>query len=383
MNTLGPFASRFPTALPDEGLGDVNAFNQVADIISMRSAPLGAPHALAHMDPAPSEVAVRLVGLSAGQNQNLLHPDLSPFATEAERIVIDWLRPFFGMAAGHMCAGSTIANLAALWCAREHGATRVVASEDAHLSVPKAAHILGLPYEAVQVDDFGRMHSSRLPDLKDAALVLTAGTTGRGTVDYLQDGVARARADRAAWVHTDAAWAAPLRLTGRADLLAGIEDSDSVAISAHKWLFQPKDSALVLFAQENAQEAISFGGAYLAVPNVGVQGSRGAAGVALLGTLLAWGRGGLSERIESAMALAEALANRLLADPRAELLQPPETAVLTWRPLATQQTEAVIETLGGTASRTTIAGVPWVRHVAANMYADLDAVWARIDTALG
>lgn len=383
MSYDNPMKDRFPTSLPDSGLGDARAFNQVAEIISMQSAPLGAPHALAHMDPAPSETAARLVGLSAAQNQNLLHPDLSPFATEAERIVVEWLRPFFGMTAGHMCAGSTIANLAALWCAREHGATRVIASADAHLSVPKAAHILGLPFAAVQVDGFGRMDHSQLPDLKDAAIVLTAGTTGRGSVDNLEDGIARARTDGAAWIHTDAAWAGPLRLTRHAERLAGIEGSNSVAISAHKWLFQPKDSALVLFADEKAQEAISFGGAYLVVPNVGVQGSRGAAGVALLGTLLAWGRAGLSERIEAAMSLTDALANRLQADPRAQLLQAPETAVLTWRPSAPEQTEAVIAALGDTASRTSISGSPWVRHVAANMYADLDAVWARIDKALG
>jgi glutamate/tyrosine decarboxylase-like PLP-dependent enzyme len=173
-----------------------------------------------------------------------------------------------------------------------------------------------------------------------------------------------------------------LRLTRHADRLHGIERAHSIAVSAHKWLFQPKDSALVLFSDPAMPEAISFGGAYLAVPNVGVQGSRGAAGVALLGTLLAWGRRGLAERIERLVALSGELAERLAYDPRCDLRQAPETGVVNWRPAA-GDVDAVIDRLGPTASRTTIDGEVYVRHVAANMHADIDAVWARIVSALG
>ena len=384
----GPItASDLAPAIPERGLGEAEAFALLEEMVRERSAQLGAPDALAHMDPAPDALSVRLVGLNAGVNQNLLHPDLSPFATEAERRVIGWLTPFFGMQAGHMCAGSTIANLAALWCAREHGATRVVSSADAHISVPKAARILGLPYEAVPVDAAGRMALDRLPSLDGAALVLTAGTTGRGVVDDLSAGIDMAKAGRAAWVHVDAAWAGPLRLTRYSARLDGIARAQSVAVSAHKWLFQPKDSAMVLFADPDAQRAISFGGAYLAVPNIGVQGSRGAAGVALLGTLLAWGRTGLADRIERCMALSEALADRLDADPRVELRQRPETAVLNWRPVgrrgASRDAKEIIARLGPAGSRTEIDGQTWVRQVAANLHAELDRVWARIDEALG
>lgn len=368
--------------IPAQGVGDAAAYELVGGWVRERSAQLGQPYVFAHMDPAPSEVAARLAGLNAAFNQNLLHPDLSPFATEAEHLVVKWLSPFFGMSAGHMCAGSTIANLAALWSAREHGAVRVVASADAHVSVPKCARILGLPFESVAVTEAGKMDTLLLPDLKGAALVLTAGTTGRGVIDDmgLADTHLRASATPS-WVHVDAAWAGPLLLTKYAGRLSGTGNADSVAVSAHKWLFQPKDSALVLFKDPKAQETISFGGAYLATPNVGVQGSRGAAGVALLGTLLAWGLDGLAERIEGLMVLSEALAHRLADDPRTELKQAPETGVINWRPRA-GRTETMLAALGPVASRTNIAGDPWVRQVAANMHAELDAIWSRIDAAL-
>jgi glutamate/tyrosine decarboxylase-like PLP-dependent enzyme len=354
-------------------MGEAAALALLERMIAARSVRLDAPHAFAHMDPPPPRVAVELAARMAGRNENMLHPDLSPLGTEAEARVIGWLAPFFGMAAGHMTGGATISNLAALWAAREAGARRVVASAEAHLSVPKAAHILGLPFAPVSCRD-GALDAEALPDLSDAALVLTAGTTGRGAIDPLH-----LRGGR--WTHVDAAWAGPLRLTRHAALLDGIEGADSVAVSAHKWLWQPKDSALVLFRDAGAQDAIAFGGAYLATPNVGVQGSRGAAAVPLLGTLLAFGRAGIAARIERGMRDAAGLADWIEADPRLTLLGRPATGVVCWRAEG-RDMAAVLSALGPTASRLLISGAVWARHVAANPHVEIDAVIARIDAAL-
>ena len=372
----GPAAPALPDALPERGLGEAAALALFTDLVASRSAPLDAPDALAHMDPPVPGIAARLAGLNAARNQNLLHPDLSPFATEAERRAIAWLAPAFGMGAGHLCAGSTIANLAGLWCAREHGARRVVASADAHLSVAKAAHLLAMDLETLPVDGRGRMVVPAGGVAGDAALVATAGTTGRGGIDPL------GRAG-CLWLHVDAAWGGPLRLTRHAARLDGVELADSVAVSAHKWLYQPKDSALALFRSPEAQGRIAFGGSYLAVPNVGVQGSRGAAAVPLLATLLAWGRAGLAARIEKNVADADALAEWLDADARTVLRQRPDTAVLNWRPADPDaDVEAVLARLGRTSSRTVIDGEVWMRQVAANPGADVGAVRAAIKAAL-
>jgi L-2,4-diaminobutyrate decarboxylase len=60
-----------------------------------------------------------------------------------EETVVRWLAPAFGKSGGHLTPGSSIANLTALWAARESGAREVVASVDAHLSIKKGAHLLG------------------------------------------------------------------------------------------------------------------------------------------------------------------------------------------------------------------------------------------------
>ena len=365
-------AQVLPDALPEQGLGEMPVLDRLAPHVLGAAARLDAPGALAHMDPPTPWITWAMALWNSRLNQNLLHPATAPFARDAEQRVIAWIAPYFGMGGGHMTPGSTLANLTALWAARERcGVRRVVASQAAHLSVRKAAHLLGLAYEALPVDASQRLDAHALPaGLSDAALVLTAGTTAAGAIDPLE------AAGQAAWTHVDAAWGGPLAFSRtHASRLAGIERADSVAVSAHKWLFQPKESALVLFREpEPAHAAISFGGGYLAAPNVGVLGSHGAVAVALLATLLAWGRAGLAARIERCMDTAERVAQALRADAGYVLLAEPQTGVVVFAPVA-GDAQAVLDRLpAGMASSTVIGERLWLRCVAANPMADAEAV---------
>jgi len=369
-----------PIELPQFGIGSAAAMNSLAPRILGGAARLGEATSFAHMDPPTPWITWAITLWNASLNQNLLHPATAPVARQMEQRVVAWLAPFFGMNGGHMTPGSTIANLTALWSAREcAGITEVIASEGAHLSIAKAAHILGLKYLSVPVDAKGSMDVAQLQtDLSKSALVLTAGATSTGAIDPF------VLAGRAAWTHVDAAWAGPLRLSKYAHLLAGIESADSVAVSAHKWLFQPKESALVLFQDtEKAHAAVSFGGAYLATPNVGVLGSHGAAATALLATLLAWGREGVAQRIEHCMDLAGCLRDFVVADARLELYAEPHTGIVVWRPKDESLFDQVQPQLpAGSTSTTSIAGVKWFRNVAANPNADIDLLVAAIQGVL-
>lgn len=357
-----------PATLPERGLGEAGALEALAPVVIGTAARLGDPGTFAHMDPPTPWITWATTLWNAALNQNLLHPDTAPSAREIERRAVAWLAPSFAMEGGQMVTGSTVANLTALWAARDvRGVEEIVAGETAHLSVRKAAAILGLRFRAVPVDCRQRMRADALGDLRKAALVLTAGTTATGAIDPLECG------EEAAWVHVDAAWAGPLRLSARyAPLLSGIEHADSVALSAHKWLFQPKESALVLFARwPEAREAISFGGGYLAVPNVGVAGSHGATAVPLLATLLAWGRQGVAARIERCMALAEELASLIRAHPELEIFAEPSCGVLAWRPRDVDDLRALrARVRGAFVSLANVGDSLWLRSVAANPMAD-------------
>lgn len=366
-----------PEALPLDGVGEADVLEHLAPHVLGKAAILNAPHVLAHMDPPTPWLTWALTLWNARLNQNLLHPSTAPFAREVEQRVIHWLAPVFGMEGGHMTPGSTIANLTALWASRDAGnARRVVCSDAAHVSIRKAAHILGMTYEPIATDSHQRLKLDALPsDLSDACLVLTAGTTSVGALDPLEG------LPPAAWTHVDAAWAGPLALSDEhAWRLMGIEDADSIAISAHKWLFQPKESALVLFRDAvRAEAALSFGGSYLATPNVGVLGSHGAAAIPLLGLLLAWGRSGIATRIDRCMALAQGLADALEKDPRFVLFGPPQAGVVAFQPLGEDIDSFSNRLPPNLVSMTAIAGDKWLRCVAANPTADLSLILRHLD----
>ena len=365
-----PPAARLPT-LGGEPLGPEQALRDLAGAVLSDAAHLDAPGFFAHMDPATPWITWVAAQWAARLNQNLLHPDTGRVARELEHRVVDVLAPVWGMDGGHMVPGSTIGNLTALWAARSlRGITGVIASSAAHVSVAKAADILGLDYRTVPTDPQGRLDRDRLGDLSRSAVVLTAGTTSTGAVDPL------IRPD-APWVHVDAAWAGPLRLSGRwRHVLDGIEQADSVAVSAHKWLHQPKESALILFHNtEIAHEALSFGAPYLAAPNIGVLGSHGYAALPLAATILAYGLDGLAGWVDHGMSLAVRLVDGIASNEKLEQWGTgPGTGVVAWR-LAGVESRAIRSRLEvDLVSVTNIDGKDWLRSVAANPLADPERI---------
>ena len=146
-----------PASLPELGAASDQAIEWLAPHVFNSAAYLDSELAAAHMDPPTPWITWSTTQWNARLNQNLLHPATAPAARQLEQRVVSWLAPFFGMTGGHMTPGSTLANLTALWAARDSaGVTEVVASDAAHLSIVKAAKILGLklcndPAESAQV----------------------------------------------------------------------------------------------------------------------------------------------------------------------------------------------------------------------------------------
>ncbi len=363
--------AKLPANLPNTGAGEGNLLPDLAALVLGGAQRLDDPFAFAHMDPPTPWLTWAMTLWNARLNQNLLHPATAPAARMIEERTVAWLAPFFGMDGGHMVPGSTVANLTALWAARDlRGIDEVVAPDTAHVSIEKSARLLGLRFRKLPTDGQGRLLADAAVGLERACLVLVAGATSTGVIDPLR------LAGLAAWTHVDAAWAGPLRLSDKyAGLLDGIERADSVAISAHKWLFQPKESALVFFRDVSAAHAaLSFGGAYLAAPNVGVLGSHGATAVPLLALLWAWGRDGLASRLDRCMDAAATFASFVAENEQLELLGAPETGVVVWRPRHKDVQEFGAALPVGLASRTTVAGSQWLRCVAANPVVNIDAV---------
>lgn len=348
------------------GVGDARALQILAGPALHEVTRLDHPGFFAHMDPPTPAITWATAQWAAAMNQNLLHLDSGPAARQVEEQIIGWLAPEFGMSGGHMVPGSTVANLTALWAARDvAGVRRVVCSDANHVSVAKAAHILGLELVPVPVDPDQRLPLHRLPDdLSDAAVVLVAGTVATGAIDPLGP-------LDAGWVHVDAAWAGPLRFSSHAGLLDGVQAADSVGFSAHKWLYQPKESAVVLFANaESAHAAMTFGSNYLAVPNVGLLGSHSAApALSLAATLLSWGREGVRRELDAAMDLSLELADAVSAA-GLQVWRRPASGVVNWRVPGVDASHIQQRLRGAWVSTASIDGQVWLRSVAANPKAD-------------
>ena len=385
VDLLGEFLNKperqpfnLPVSLPEKGEGEFATLRHLASLVVGQAAPLGDKSSFAHMDPPTPWITWATTMWNASLNQNLLHPATSPSAKHIEETVINWLSPFFGMSGGQMVPGSTLANLTALWAARELcGAKRVVASAQSHISIRKAAHILGLQCASVDTDAKHRLNFDRLDDLTNTILVLTAGTTSTGAIDSLTSDT------NAPWIHVDAAWAGPMMLSEVHKIkLGGIDSADSIAISAHKWFFQPKESALILFKDwKNVLPNISFGGAYLSAPNVGILGSHGAMAVPLLATLMALGKRGVAERIDICMQNAEVLTEYIKNDNRFMLFAEPESGVVVWKPKNNTVDDKIAE-LTGIVSTTKIDNQTWLRSVAANPNSNVDMVFKRVCSVL-
>src|SRR5438128_56657 len=91
---------------------------------------------------------------------------------------------------GHLCGGGTMANLEALWVARELApGTIVAASEQAHYTHSRLSGVLSVPFEGIPCDRYGRMDVDaleyRLKSVRIGTVVATMGTTATGAVDPL------------------------------------------------------------------------------------------------------------------------------------------------------------------------------------------------------
>ncbi|MGZ3146347.1 pyridoxal phosphate-dependent decarboxylase family protein [Lentzea chajnantorensis] len=187
--------------------------------------------------------------------------DGGPATVEMEQEVVAQLSGMFGFEAplGHLTTSGTIANLEALYVARELRPGQGVAfSEEAHFTHSRMCRVLGIESHAVRVDDRGRMDVEALEELlrtqRIGTVVLTAGTTGLGAVDPIHEVLAlRERYD--VRIHVDAAYGGFFTLLAGSDTAEAlppepwraISRCDSVVVDPHKHGLQPYGCGAVLF----------------------------------------------------------------------------------------------------------------------------------------
>lgn len=321
----------------------------------------------------------------------------TPALVALEESVLRWFADLLGLPApteGLLLSGGSLANQAAVVCARERGgfdAARSTAylSARAHHSLHKALHLSGIAparLRSVACDALGRLD---LADLRaqlaaDRAagalpwlLVGSAGSTDTGAVDDLAALADLAEA-QGLWLHVDAAYGGAFMLTerGRA-VLDGIGLADSVTLDAHKGLMLPYGVAALLVRHAGALAAAHRGrGAYLrdvpaldGLPNYFERGpelSRPFRGLLVWLPLQLHGVAAFRAALDRSLDLARLAHTRLAAIPALELPLVPMLSIVVLRARAGDAaTQALLEALNTSGelhvSSTTLDGRVTVR----------------------
>jgi aromatic-L-amino-acid decarboxylase len=210
-------------------------------------------------------------------------------------------------------------------------------------------------------------------------VVLNAADLNVGAVDPFLELIPMAKAARA-WVHVDGAFGLWARASARQrHWVEGIEQADSWATDAHKWLNTPKDIGIAIVADPAAHKAamaitasyISSAGDARDQIDWTPDWTRRSRGFPVYAALRELGRDGLANLIDRCCACAAQLTTGLAALPGVDMVAPPTlnqglVRFLDSRPNATAadhdaMTDWAIETINreGTAF---FSGTAWNGH---------------------
>jgi aromatic-L-amino-acid/L-tryptophan decarboxylase len=360
--TSATHTAAFDLPLPEEGVGQA-ALRDLEAISEHLRAPTGRrlPYVLGSGDPIGA-----LGDLYASVlNQNVTAWRSAPAAVTIERTVLGWLAAAIGCDGfvGSFTSGGSLGNLMALAMARESRAPAnedgaqpgavVYASEEVHMSIPKAVAMLGLGRTSLRLIPVEENMRIQVPALESAiardredgrrgiALVGSAGTIMSGAIDPLAELAGVARRNQL-WLHVDGAYGAAAALA-QPEKFVGMSQADSISLDAHKWLYQPLDCSVLLYRDEDAaRRAFAYSAEYVKTasddPIEGfaffdqtIELSRRFRALKLLLSLRYHGlvafRAAIAENIEQAKLLAKLID----AEPSLELLAPVELSAVCFR----------------------------------------------------
>jgi glutamate/tyrosine decarboxylase-like PLP-dependent enzyme len=331
----------------------------------------------------PAAIAWAAYATAMLLNSNNHALDGGPATADMEKEAVAALARMFGFERhlGHLTASGTIANLEALWVARElHPDRPIVSGENAHYTHARVSTVLGARHETVPEDALGRIDLDALEDRLRrggvGTVVATTGTTALGALDDV-GAIADLCAAHGARLHVDAAYGGFYALladdAGEPRVAPGpfaaIARADSVVVDPHKHGLQPYGCGCVLFADPGVGRLYAHDSPYtyftseeLHLGEISLECSRaGAAAAALWATLraLPLDRAGLGRHLAAARTAALEAAAALDADPRTALVVAPETDIVCVLPAGASAAEAARAADGAFA---TLAADGW--HVA-------------------
>jgi len=285
------FGSLSPEPLPSlQGLinAEGNDPEQMLQFFKERLAPhvvsIDSPGFLAFIPNAPTKNSLFFDMVVACSGLNGTSWLESAGVVIAENQALEYLAQRAGMpegSGGAFVSGGSMGNLSSLTVGRDVGRSkhpelaphevRFAISADAHSSIGKALHVLGIEALLVETDDHrftrANLEAALASDPNPSSvvgIVATSGTTNAGVVDDLE-GLGSFAREHDLWFHVDGAYGgAALFSPSHRDMLSGIRHADSFIVDPHKWLFAPLDCcALVYRDPTTARKILAQQASYL------------------------------------------------------------------------------------------------------------------------
>jgi aromatic-L-amino-acid decarboxylase len=369
--------------LPADGVGRDAVLDELADLVIANGLRVGHPGFSGWVTTGPTDV-----GAAADLAQAVAVPQRwwATAGNLVDDLAVRWLIELLGFPAtfgGTFTAGGSTANLAGMGAARQHAGERlgfspsrdgntgfreprVYCSTQTHHVVGRALGVLGLGRSALReipLDGAGTIDLDLLQRALDedaaagrtqVAIVGCAGDVNTGRIDPLTE-LARIAGERGIWLHVDGAYGGWGVLDGRVrDRYGDLATYDSFAIDPHKWLAAPvgtgaaivRDAALLGRAFEIETGAYDrernapvgtgdtgspFDELGLGTPDLGVDFSTPARGLAVWAILREIGAAGVRERIVRHDDCARRVAARATAEADLELLAEPVLSICCFR----------------------------------------------------
>lgn len=377
------------THIPEDPMYVSDQADFLLQKVVAQSVHVSAPSFVGHMTSAVPYFMLPLAKIMMALNQNLVKIETSKAFTPLERQVVGMLHrlvyardnSFYKEntharehSIGVFCSDGTIANMTAVWVARNRllaprgafggigsdglsaglkeynlNGLCIIASQRAHYSFQKAADLIGLGKKnviSIPTDDRFRVKTKDLKNaIQDAqrqktgivCVIGIAGTTETGSVDPLSE-IARVCEDARVHFHCDAAWGGPTLFSKHhAPKLKGIELADSVTFDAHKQLYVPVGAGLVLFKDPHALNAIEHSAQYIVrsgsrdIGRHTLEGTRPGMALLVHSALRVIGRRGYELLIDIGISKAQDFSNLIHGSPDFELISKPELNLLTYR----------------------------------------------------
>ncbi len=375
--------------IPDEPIYVSDHTDFLLKKLVAHSVHTASPSFIGHMTSALPHFMLPLSKIMIALNQNLVKIETSRAFTPLERQVVgmmhrlvynqdnayydDWMHKR-NRYLGSLCSDGTIANITALWAARnnafrasgdfagiqqdgwaaalQHYGYRngaILVSERGHYSISKAADLLGIGRNNIvpiitrsdYTVDVAKMRATcrKLAGsgTRVFAIVGIAGTTETGSVDPL-DSLADLAQEVGCHYHVDAAWGGPTLFSDKhSGLLKGIDRADSVTIDAHKQLYTPLGTGIVLFKNPETSAAIEQHADYVirkGSKDLGIatlEGSRPGMALLVNAGLHIIGKQGYQLLIDQGIEKAQYFARLIARDPDFELISKPQLNIFTYR----------------------------------------------------